>query len=314
MVKIQILLSTFNGERYLKEQMDSYLRQKGDFDIRILVRDDGSTDRTLEILRTYRDKIHLDLICGENIGVNQSMRQLFAGSDKNCDYFAISDQDDVWCDDKLQRAVTALSAEEDTLPLLYASASKITDSRMKPIGESNKLLRGVSFYNAMVQNVCPGHTQVFNRALLTEIIRGSDRPIHIVDWWLYLVASATGKVLFDPQCTVLHRQHEINAVGYQTSAVQKIRKRLRYIQSGKAGEISRQLRSFYEEYGGELPEEYRAETEGYLLGQRNFWSRLRWIIRTKAYRQKSMETFWFKLLYGAGIYNISKEQSDGRER
>ena len=94
--RVQILLSTYNGEKFLEEQLESILNQKGDFLLKILVRDDGSRDGTLEILEKYSKKIEMQIIRGENIGVNNSLRELFMNCDIDCDYFAISDQDDVW--------------------------------------------------------------------------------------------------------------------------------------------------------------------------------------------------------------------------
>jgi glycosyltransferase involved in cell wall biosynthesis len=102
--KIQILLSTYNGEKYLREQLDSFLKLVGSENIKILVRDDGSTDSTLGILDEYSKEYGFKIVKGKNIGVNASLYELFNDCDMSCDYFAISDQDDVWLPYKFELA------------------------------------------------------------------------------------------------------------------------------------------------------------------------------------------------------------------
>ena len=166
--RVQILLSTYNGEKFLEEQLESILNQKGDFLLKILVRDDGSRDGTLEILEKYSKKIEMQIIRGENIGVNNSLRELFMNCDIDCDYFAISDQDDVWLESKLQTAIESLSKNENKLKM-FASRSLVTDINMNVVGKTQDPGNRLSYYNAMVQNVCPGHTQVFNKNVILKL-------------------------------------------------------------------------------------------------------------------------------------------------
>lgn len=93
---VQILLSTYNGEAWLRPQLDSYPALTGSFDGRVLIRDDGSTDKTREILREYARRYGFTVLEGPNPGVNRSVFELFAAADLSCDYFALSDPDDVW--------------------------------------------------------------------------------------------------------------------------------------------------------------------------------------------------------------------------
>ena len=99
--RIQILMSTYNGEKYLREQLDSFVNLDNFEEVKVLIRDDGSTDSTLEILDEYRLKYGFEIIKGINIGLNKSMMNLFKECDMECDYFAYSDQDDVCLSDKL---------------------------------------------------------------------------------------------------------------------------------------------------------------------------------------------------------------------
>lgn len=303
-IKIQILLSTYNGERYLKEQLDSYLIQNGNFDIRVLIRDDGSTDATADILGEYQRKYGFEVLRGDNIGVNQSMKVLFDHSDRDADYFAISDQDDVWCEDKLESAVHKLASKNPEIPLLYASSSLITDENLCPIGMTLYPSKKASYYNAMVQNICQGHTEVFNQHLMNELRKYYPVEIYAVDWWIYLIAAAIGEMDFDEKYTVYHRQHGVNSVGYETNIRKKIFRRIGYLKENKASQISRQLRAFYEQYRGQMPEEYRVETEHYLDFEKDKLQRLYWLFKTRIYRQKAWEGIMFKVLYWLGFYDI----------
>src|SRR5471030_507539 len=92
---IQILMTTYNGEKYLKEQLDSFTLLEGFEKIKVLIRDDGSNDNTVKIAEEYKKKYGFEIIRGENIGITNSIFELFKNSDKNCELFAISDQDDV---------------------------------------------------------------------------------------------------------------------------------------------------------------------------------------------------------------------------
>lgn len=302
--RIQILLASYNGERYLREQLDSFLDLDNARDCAVLIRDDGSTDGTGTILREYRDQYGFQVEFGAHLGANASYQWLLEHSDQACDFFAFSDQDDVWLPQKMSQAVAELARFPQEKRLLFASRSQITDSTLRPIGCSSDPVRGVSFYNAMVQNVLPGHTQVFNARLRDDLCWHGIMGAHVVDWWVYLVASARGQIVFSQDCNVLHRQHGDNAVGYRMGSLAGIRRKLEYIQEGKGNAISQQLKAFSEEYDGELPEEYQRELVNYLNGLGNITKRLDYLCKCHVYRQKKSEDWKFRLLYAAGKYDL----------
>lgn len=302
--KIQILLSTFNGERFLHEQLDSFLCQKCHCNTSILIRDDGSTDGTWNILKKYRDKYGFKIVKGKNIGVNRSIYELFNLSDKSCDYYALSDQDDVWLPNKLSMALQSLQSSSERRPMLFASCSQVVTETLEPLGKTIIPKKGVGFYNAMAQNVTPGHTQVFNRKLMECLKLGRSDDIHVVDWWIYLIASGMGQVIFNNECTVLHRQHGDNAVGYELSFLKQLFKRLKRIHTRDANTISRQLKSFYNIYGNNLNPEYHMEIQAYLDNLTTLPKRLSYAVKTKIYRQTEIETLLFKCLYIMGKYNL----------
>ena len=137
MKKVQVLMSTYNGQTYLKKQIESILEQTYP-NIELLVRDDGSSDHTIDILRDYEERYeNIKVIYGKNIGVNGSFFYLLAQS--NSDYLAFSDQDDIWLPEKIQNAVEKL--DYYTVPALYAGNKILIDQNDSIIKENNKKKR-----------------------------------------------------------------------------------------------------------------------------------------------------------------------------
>lgn len=302
--KIQILMSTYNGEKYLKEQLESIIKLKEFKIIKVLIRDDGSTDKTIDILKEYREKYGFEIILGSNIGITKSIFELLKKSDKNCELFALCDQDDVWINDKFTNVMKKKYNEDNTKPIMYATISEVVSEDLKHIGTTLIPRRKVGFYNAMVQNITPGHTQIYNRKLVDLLIERQFDNVVVVDWWIYLVASGCGKVIFEPRCTVRHRQHGNNSVGYQNNFIKKTIIRVKKINRRDANMISRQLKSFFDIYNDILEEEYKIELEKYLQGLNSVFNRIKYSVITNAYRQTIFETIVFKILYICGKYNI----------
>lgn len=303
-IKIQILLSTYNGEKYLEEQLESILKLQGDFDIKVLIRDDFSADSTISILEIYEKNFGFNVIYGEeNLGLNKSMHELFKACDLNCDYFAFCNQDDIWKEDKFIKGIEQLSKFSKDDFVLFTSTSLIVDEKLNPKGLS-LIPDKISFYNAMVENISLGHTQIFGRNVAIKLAQNYSTYIHEIDWWIYLHASCFGKIIFENSYTVLHRQHGKNAVGYETSFIRKTIRRLKYIKKGKGNTISLQLKAFYDFYQTAMPEQYKKELENYINCQNSLAKRISYAISCKAFRQKKIENIIFKLLYISGKYRI----------
>ena len=200
-ISVIVLLSTYNGEKYLIEQLDSILQQK-DVNVTLLVRDDGSSDRTNEIIEDYQ-KIYpqkVFLFKGNNIGCAASFRWLMKKALDMfplADYYAFSDQDDVWELDKLKIASESLSVLDNRIPNLFFSHYLKIDS-LGNIIPTEKLLFNKSFGEALVMNPSGGCTQVFNRRLLSESLKGVPPRLVLHDWWMYCVCLAlSGNVLYE---------------------------------------------------------------------------------------------------------------------
>lgn len=241
MKKVQILMSTYNGMKYLPEQLKSI--EKQDYsNITLLIRDDGSTDGTIEYLREYQENhINVNVLQGNNIGVCKSFFELINKADKKADFYALSDQDDYWLPDKVSSALLQIENETHT-PLLYCCNKTITDELLNPILLKVKYEMNLipSFENALVENICTGCTCIFNKALNTIISQNIPEYVIMHDWWIYLLASAFGKVIYDKNPHILYRQHDNNVHGTITSKRMLIKHRLKEL-TNKRGKIYLQL-------------------------------------------------------------------------
>lgn len=212
---VAVLLCSFNGGRFLEEQLESIGRQQG-ATVHIYVSDDGSNDQTEQILDSYRGRWgegRLSVGQGPGRGYVANFFSLIC-SNIEADYFAYSDQDDVWDSDKLSRAIAALSSLPENQPGIYCSRTRLVSRGGKPLGLSPLFRKSPTFANALIQNIGGGNTMVLNRAarnLLREL-----GPVDVIshDWWTYiLVAGSGGSVIYDPHPSVCYRQHQDNLIG-----------------------------------------------------------------------------------------------------
>jgi glycosyltransferase involved in cell wall biosynthesis len=300
--RVQILLSTYNGGRFLREQLDSYLKLDNYEEVKVLIRDDGSTDGTLQILEEYGERHGFEILAGQNIGLNASMLELFRRSDPACDFFATSDQDDIWLPGKISAGVKALTQIQADKPLLYGSCTQVVSEDLSPAGRICAPPRGASFYNALIQNVVPGHTQILNRPLVESLLAGSAAEKLVVDWWIYLLASATGDVILDTHAHVLYRQHGGNAIGSETTAWKLWRNRWKRLTENNFAMAAKQANLLLDNYENKLNRaEYCGELQKF-LNQDTFFARLRYAFSSKACRQSAVETLCFRLLFLFGAY------------
>lgn len=251
---ITILLSSYNGEKYIKEQIDSILQQK-DVELNILIRDDGSKDNTIHIIEAYRTKT-ITLIKGENVGFTRSFFELIKQAPESS-YYAFSDQDDVWDSDKLSIAINHIR-RFSTIPAIYSSNTRLVDSNLKFI-ENENLNPMTTLGSALVKNYATGCTIVFNQSLMNLLKKSVDIEVPYHDWWANLVALSVGGVsVYDIEPHISYRQHDGNVVGAATSKVQKWKSRLhkfndsRYHREHMASELLRL-------YGMSIPEENKYE-------------------------------------------------------
>lgn len=304
---IVVLLSTYNGEQYLEEQLESILRQKTSHHVDIVIRDDGSGDGTVGILKKYegnypkRIRVHYE----KNIGYIHSFFELIQKVE-GYDYYALSDQDDIWLEDKIESAIAQCEECNAKGPLLYASSSFLVNENLEIVGETQKNLRGLSWNNALIQNIFPGHAEVFNDALCQILKQEVDcSKIYVHDFWIMYMARLYGETIFDNTSHTWYRQHGTNTVGFGKNRLEWIAGRLKRIGHNDNKKIAEQIGYFYECYQDDMNEELRSSVADFINSQKSLWRRLGYLGRTKLYRQKKFETLLFKLLYLFGGYKLN---------
>lgn len=216
--KIAILLSTYNGDTYLNEQLDSLLSQTYK-NFEILARDDGSSDNTLEILNSYNIRI---IDSKKNLGVKSSFALLlkYAVENSDADYFMFCDQDDVWKSDKIEKTLLKMQEIEQEfgiIPLLVHTDLKVVDERLEFISDSfisyqNLNAQISNFSRLLMQNNITGCTMMLNKEL-AKICLPIPVECMMHDWWIGLVASKFGKIGYIDEATIKYRQHETNTIG-----------------------------------------------------------------------------------------------------
>lgn len=294
---VQVFMSTYNGEKYVKEQIDSILLQEN-VEVKLLIRDDGSRDSTKKILKAYEEKYeNIEVYSGKNLGACKSFFDLMQHADKKVDYFAFADQDDVWNKNKLDRAVY-LIGDEALDAVLYCGCYTLVNSRLKKLKYNNRLSNDVKdiFGNALIENRCMGGAAVFNRPLLELILNKVPMKAYMHDWWIYLVAAAFGKVIFDNTPFLYYRQHDYNVVGVNNTILGNLQKRINNFQKLRKY-VPDQVKEFEMIYGNLLSCSQKYQIT-YLMNQkRNPLSRLK-IFRIKGIkRSRFIEDIIYKTMY-----------------
>lgn len=308
MKTIQILMSTYNGEKYLKEQLESILTQDceqfGKAALTLKVRDDGSQDGTQQILQQYAEK-YPEIISwyqGENIGVIGSFFDLMKQADV-CDYYAFADQDDYWMPEKLTRGIEKLEGLSEDKPLLYCCRPKLVDAQLHTI-ESNidRPPMRPSFENAMIENIATGCTEIFNRNLYVLVIKQLPEFTVMHDWWLYLTATCFGEMVYDETSYICYRQHGGNVLGTKTSHMDELKMRLKRYKKNR-GNISRQLGELVRIFGQEFPENEKLLLAKEMIQVKSsFWGRVRFFKKAGIYRQRKMDDRIFRWILRMGSY------------
>lgn len=303
--KIAVLLAAYNGEKYIRTQIDSILNQQVDCELLLVVRDDGSTDSTVAIVERYAEKYPVRLIKGSNKGSVASFFDLLKYVKNNLadyDYISLSDQDDRWDLDKLQIAIDHLRKENRDIPLLYGCRSRLVDENLQKIPQEDTHYV-IDLYNSIIQNFLPGHTYVMNRALLDLTFDADSQKIYVHDSYILNVAVINGKLIYDEIPHADYRQHQRNQLGATSRFDKWVTARWRRLKHGDGQKYSIQIEYIYEKFKSAMNEEQRNEIGDFLSARKNFIKRVRYISHTKLHRQKESENKMFYLMYVFGGYN-----------
>lgn len=217
MKKIAVLLSSYNGEKFLREQIDSIARQKK-VDVHLFIRDDGSTDKTIEILQAYQEKYNFVTVnLSDNVGWRKSFFSLLASAEtENFEYFALADQDDVWHEMKLFTAIEMLEKNNGTL---YYSNLELMDDNFNSMGlkiEPSYQLPN-SGVSGFFDNQATGSTFVITANFLKIIQNNLDLENiyeNAHDAFLFSASNFIGKTIYDKNSLIKYRRHFGTATGF----------------------------------------------------------------------------------------------------
>lgn len=251
-MKVCVLISTYNGEKYLEDQLQSVCSQKG-VDIDILVRDDGSTDSTCNILNDWQKHGKLTWYKGDNLGFALSFIDLVVNAPKS-DYYALCDQDDIWLPEKLSEAVNRLEHTGGQIKLYCSNAYLYKDG--VTIGKLHDSAPSYDKYTCLLKSIAPGCTMVFDESLKNIVHSANPDSLIAHDLWVYQIAEMLGTVVYDHTPHMKYRQHKNNTIGHNTSWTSIWRNRIRRIMYEKQQHPREmQARELIECYSDEMNEE-----------------------------------------------------------
>jgi glycosyltransferase involved in cell wall biosynthesis len=273
LAEVEVLLATYNGARFLREQLDSIMAQ--DYgNIRVLARDDGSSDGTVEILNQYAQRFDgrfrvMPATAPTGSAKNNFLLLMKAST---AEYVCFADQDDIWLPDKVSRTKLAMDQLQSRwgpkVPLLVFTDLQVVDDKLTVLQQSfwahmnidpDRMTRLAAL---MVQSVVTGCTAMLNRPLLELSLRMPDDAF-MHDRWIGLLAGSLGKSTGVRIPTVLYRQHEHNVLGAGRDAAaaqpaRSLRERMLEPRISE-GQIflwnlsQRETRAFLQEYSADLP-------------------------------------------------------------
>lgn len=226
--KVQILLSTYNGEKYISDQIESIIAQEN-VDVHILIRDDGSKDNTINEIQTLIKKYpsKIELIRGKNVGFKKSFLELCCKTSRTYDYYAFSDQDDFWLSRKIEVAINYLSKNNNKLKL-YASTVNIADENLNFLYKKNISNFVNTLGSTFTRGRLAGCTYVFNNGLLNVIRKFpynkySKTLISHDGLTMISCQALNGYIYIDNNSYILHRRRE----GSVTSGGNGLKKRIK---------------------------------------------------------------------------------------
>lgn len=217
MEKVDILLATYNGEEYLREQIDSILNQTHT-EFRLLISDDGSKDSTRKILEEYKNKdSRIEVFLQENnLGVVKNFEFLLGKVEAK--YYMFSDQDDIWKETKIEKSLNKI---EEGFDLVYSDLEVVDEnlnvtynSYWKLKGIYNKIKKYNNFESLYLNNFVTGCTIISRKDLIKDVLPLPNTSKYVLhDYWISLIISQNGKISYVEEPLIKYRQHKNNKVG-----------------------------------------------------------------------------------------------------
>lgn len=221
--QIDILMATYNGEKYLKEQIESILNQSYS-NFRLIISDDCSKDNTKSILQDYSKKDNRIIVYYQekNLGYVKNFEFLLSKVENNL--YALSDQDDIWMPEKIEKAVEKIKQDNadlyfSDLIIVDENSNKISESFWKQKGFYKKVLKDKKHRGLLLNNYITGCTIVSKKEFLKDILPLPQNTKYMIhDYWIAIVLSKKGKIVYDNNSYIKYRQHDYNQVGIKTKS------------------------------------------------------------------------------------------------
>ena len=302
-IRVVIIMSVYNAENYLSEQIDSILSQRG-AKVILSIRDDGSIDQTSKILENYASTdSRVTYYKGPNLGAMNSFLEALFDCPLKGDFYGFADADDFWVPEKLEYTIGIInritrSHNAKGRPVAVSTKLTIVNEKLEIIGETPTPRRKLCFENALIDSVASGATIIMNNSAY-DLIRES-RPTRAVmhDAWVYLLVSAFGIFGYGDHPTVLYRQHATNVIGTAHRFDKRLALRLRRFRTFNP--YWAQALEFAKLFRHRLEPRKRRILDDYLFYRDSFASRLRFAFNPSVKVQSRKANFFYRLLFLLG--------------
>lgn len=311
-MKVNILMATYNGEKFLAQQIESIQKQTFK-EWNLLIRDDGSSDKTCDIIRNFTAKDSRIRFINENehhnLGVIKSFFTLV--NYEVADFYFFSDQDDVWLPEKLSVSLEAAKHKASDVPLLVYTDLKVVNQELNILQDS--MIRAQSHHAnttllpELTENTVTGGTMMINHALAEKWFTPNDILMH--DWFLALLAASLGEIIYLDLPTQLYRQHDNNVLGART-----MDKRFKILREGPKSIFTRywklihdsqkQASLIVDKYGDIMTANDLELIKCFIkIDKRPFMTRLRWLWKYGYSKNQFKHQVVFKWLIATNYYN-----------
>lgn len=311
-MKVNILMATYNGEKFLAQQIESIQKQTFK-EWNLLIRDDGSSDKTCDIIRNFTAKDSRIRFINENehhnLGVIKSFFTLV--NYEVADFYFFSDQDDVWLPEKLSVSLEAAKHKASDVPLLVYTDLKVVNQELNILQDS--MIRAQSHHAnttllpELTENTVTGGTMIINHALAEKWFTPNDILMH--DWFLALLAASLGEIIYLDLPTQLYRQHDNNVLGART-----MDKRFKILREGPKSIFTRywklihdsqkQASLIVDKYGDIMTADDLELIKCFIkIDKQPFMTRLRWLWKYGYSKNQFKHQVVFKWLIATNYYN-----------
>ncbi|BBF44260.1 alpha-L-Rha alpha-1,3-L-rhamnosyltransferase [Lachnospiraceae bacterium KM106-2] len=299
MKKVNVVMSTYNGEAYVREQLDSILNQTYP-NIHIYVRDDGSKDQTVAILKEYEKIGKITLLQGENKGFIYSFFDTLEKSGE-ADYYSFADQDDIWLPEKISYAVEKLEKAKENIPVLYFSNYDFYNQDMEFKEHCETHAVGASFTNSIVDCISLGFNTVINKCTRDMIIKDMPKFCCGHDWWSYMICTGMGEVIYDTRYTVKYRRHDNNvSPGGMSFFKLQVWRFKKFFKDDYFNKVREQIREYQRIYGNQLKLEDQKMLALFGANSYHFTKAIRKVFYGKKFRQSLPDEILVRVIFLMG--------------